>query len=71
VSQAKDYARVDFMISEKDACPYVLEINAIPGLDNGSFYPYCAALYGISENELVETILQNAVLKGKQICLET
>jgi D-alanine--D-alanine ligase len=63
VSRAKDYARVDFMISDEDGRPYVLEINAVPGLKRESFYPYGAALHGISENELMETILRDAVLE--------
>jgi D-alanine-D-alanine ligase/UDP-N-acetylmuramate--alanine ligase len=64
VSRAKDYARVDFMVGEDDNRPYVLEINAVPGLKRESFFPYGAALHGITEDELVETILQNAVLEG-------
>jgi D-alanine-D-alanine ligase/UDP-N-acetylmuramate--alanine ligase len=71
VSRAQEYARVDFMISDEDGCPYVLEINAVPGLKRESFFPYGAVLHGITEDELMEAILQNAVLEGKQICLET
>jgi D-alanine-D-alanine ligase/UDP-N-acetylmuramate--alanine ligase len=62
-TRAKDYARVDFILREEDSRPYVLEINAVPGLKQESFYPYGAALHGISENELIETILRNAVLE--------
>jgi D-alanine-D-alanine ligase/UDP-N-acetylmuramate--alanine ligase len=65
-TRAKDYARVDFILCEEDERPYVLEINAVPGLKQKSFYPYGAALHGISENELIETILRNAVLRGNR-----
>jgi D-alanine-D-alanine ligase-like ATP-grasp enzyme len=51
------------MVSEDDSRPYVLEINAVPGLKRESFFPYGAALHGITEDELMETILQNAVLE--------
>jgi D-alanine-D-alanine ligase/UDP-N-acetylmuramate--alanine ligase len=65
ISRAKDYARVDFMISDEDGRPYVLEINAVPGLKQESFFPYGAALHGLAEDELIETILRNAVSKEK------
>jgi D-alanine-D-alanine ligase/UDP-N-acetylmuramate--alanine ligase len=71
VSRAKDYARVDFMIDGKDGRPYVLEINAVPGLKPESFFPYGAALCGIAEDEFMETILKNAVPEGNSVCLET
>jgi D-alanine--D-alanine ligase len=61
VSRAKDYARVDFMVSEKEHIPYVIEINAVPGLKQGSFFPYGASLHGLTDDEFMETILQNAV----------
>jgi D-alanine--D-alanine ligase len=64
-SRAKDYARVDFMVSEKEELPYVIEINAVPGLKQGSFFPYGASLHGLKEYEFIETILQNAVIEGR------
>jgi D-alanine-D-alanine ligase/UDP-N-acetylmuramate--alanine ligase len=60
VSRAKDYARVDFMISDEDGHPYVLEINAVPGLKHGSLYPYGAGLRGFKDEEIIEAILRNA-----------
>jgi D-alanine--D-alanine ligase len=62
-TRAKCYARVDFMLREEDGKPYALEINAVPGLKPESFYPHGAALHGISENELIETILKDAVMQ--------
>jgi D-alanine-D-alanine ligase-like ATP-grasp enzyme len=65
VSRAKGYARVDFMISDEDERPFVLEINAVPGLKRESFFPYGAFLQGIMEDELMETIVRDAVLEEK------
>jgi D-alanine-D-alanine ligase/UDP-N-acetylmuramate--alanine ligase len=62
VTRAKDYARIDFMISDEAECPYVLEINAVPGLKHGSLYPYGAALFGFNDDEIIKTILHNAGL---------
>jgi D-alanine--D-alanine ligase len=62
-TRAKGYARVDFMLQEENGKPCVIEINAVPGLKQESFYPHGAALHGISENELIETILKDAVTK--------
>jgi D-alanine-D-alanine ligase/UDP-N-acetylmuramate--alanine ligase len=70
VSRAKDYARIDFMISETDGRPYVLEINAVPGLKHGSLYPYGAGLRGFKDEEVIETILRNAG-SGEAGCSET
>jgi D-alanine--D-alanine ligase len=61
-SRAKDYGRIDFMISEEDGRPYVLEINAVPGLKHGSLYPYGAAMLGLNDAEIIENILRNAGL---------
>ena len=55
---AESYARVDFMLDEENR-PYFLEINAVPGMREESFYPVAAGLAGISFAELVETILKN------------
>jgi D-alanine-D-alanine ligase/UDP-N-acetylmuramate--alanine ligase len=59
VSRAKGYARIDFMVSEADGRPYVLEINAVPGLKHGSLYPYGAGLRGFNDEEIIGTILRN------------
>jgi len=61
VTRSRHYARPDFMVSEKDGLPYCLEQTALPGLRETSFYPYGAALYGLSYDDMVEAILQNAL----------
>lgn len=59
IFNAKNYARVDFMLENGTNLLYFLEINAVPGLKKESFYPQSAEKYGLSHNELVETIVQN------------
>ena len=53
---ARDVARVDFMLDERQI-PYVLEINAVPGLKPESLLPGEAAAAGISYENLIETIM--------------
>ena len=53
-------ARVDFMIREKEF--FCLEINTIPGMTETSLLPKAAAEAGISFNELVMRILDDAGL---------
>lgn len=59
ILNAKNYARVDYMIEEETKLPYFLEINAVPGLKPESFYPQAAEKHGISFNDLIETIVKN------------
>jgi D-alanine--D-alanine ligase len=61
VTCARDYGRVDFIVSEEDGKPYTLEINAVPGLKPSSLFPNGAALYGLSYNDIIEIILQDAI----------
>ncbi len=61
-TRAKGYARVDFMISREDGLPYVLEINAVPGLKPQSLYPQASLLAGIKYEDLIEDILMNAFM---------
>lgn len=60
VTRAKGYARVDFMVSQEDGLPYVLEINAVPGLKPQSLYPQACRLAGIKYNSMIEEILLDA-----------
>lgn len=56
----KGVSRVDFLIT--DEIPYVLEINTSPGMTDISDLPAQAAAMGISYDELVLLILNNAGL---------
>ena len=58
---AKDLCRVDFMVSEEDSKPYVLEINAVPGLKRYSLMPKAAELAGIVYEDMIEDILYAAL----------
>ena len=53
-------SRVDFLIS--DGVPYILEINTSPGMTDTSDLPAQAAVMGISYDDLVLMILNNAGL---------
>ena len=57
---ARDVARVDFMVSRKTRKPYVLEINAVPGLKQGSLLPKAAIASGMQYDDLIEGILLSA-----------
>jgi len=59
IVNAKNYARIDYMIEEETNLPYFIEINAVPGLKPESFYPHAAARYGLSFNDLIEIIVRN------------
>lgn len=64
IFNAKNYARVDYMLEDGTNLPYFLEINAVPGLKSKSFYPQSAEKYGFCHNDLVETIIQNEMQEG-------
>lgn len=54
----KGASRVDMIMEENNI--FVLEINTIPGMTKNSLLPYAAGKIGISFNELVLLILENA-----------
>jgi D-alanine-D-alanine ligase len=55
----RQFARVDVMLS-KDEVPYVLEANTIPGLTPTSLFPDAAKSAGISFEELVAGLVDEA-----------
>lgn len=64
---ARDVARVDFMVSGKLQRPYVLEINAVPGLKKDSLLPSAAKYSGLRYEDVIEGILLSAwERRGKQ-----
>ena len=67
---ARDYARVDFIVSPDRSRLDVLEINAVPGLKPQSLYPRAAELAGMDYDDLIEGILLSAVRRTK-LCSET
>lgn len=57
---ARDIARIDFMVAKKDLKPYILEINAVPGLKQRSLLPGEAKMAGISYDDLICGLLEEA-----------
>ncbi len=60
----KDYSRVDMRL-DKNNIPYVLEVNANPGLTEDCFIYNAAKAAGLSYNQLISTILQHATQRYK------
>lgn len=56
----ESYARIDFRLT-KDYKSYCLEVNTLPGMTNLSLVPKMAAAAGISFEELIDKIIQNAL----------
>jgi D-alanine-D-alanine ligase len=56
----RDYSRTDFIVT-KEGRPYILEINALPGLTPLSLFPDEARAAGISFEALIERLLQFAL----------
>ena len=61
ITGARGVARVDFMVDEETNIPYVLEINAVPGLKRKSLMPREAKLCGIVYEDMIEDILRAAL----------
>ncbi len=58
-------SRTDIILAE-DGSAYVLEINTLPGLTELSLVPMIAGSKGISFNELIENIIEDAILKKQK-----
>jgi D-alanine-D-alanine ligase len=56
----RDYSRTDFIVT-KEGRPYILEINALPGLTPLSLLPDEARAAGISFEALIERLIQFAL----------
>ncbi len=56
----RDYSRTDFMVT-KEGRPYILEINALPGLTPMSLLPDEARVAGIGFDALIERLIQFAL----------
>lgn len=57
---ARDVARVDFMVSDRTQKPYMLEINAVPGLKKDSLLPRAAVYSGMRYEDVISGILLSA-----------
>jgi D-alanine-D-alanine ligase len=58
----RDYSRTDFIVS-KEGRPYILEINALPGLTPTSILPDACGAVGISYEALVERLIGYALAR--------
>lgn len=58
IFSVKDYARIDYILCGDVL--YFIEINAVPGLREESFYPFAAKLAGIEFDEIMKTIIENS-----------
>ncbi|MDE7323220.1 MAG: ATP-grasp domain-containing protein [Lachnospiraceae bacterium] len=57
---ARDVARVDFMVSDRTQRPYMLEMNAVPGLKRDSLLPKAAVYSGMRYEDVISGILISA-----------
>jgi D-alanine-D-alanine ligase len=64
----RDYSRTDFIVG-KDGRPYVLEINALPGLTPASLVPEECAAIGISYDALIDQLTNAALRRRKKACV--
>lgn len=58
----RDYARIDCML-DSEGNPYFLEINTLPGLKETSLLPMSAALFGYNFDELLQKLVEPALLR--------
>ena len=62
----RDFARVDFMISE-DGILYFLEINTLPGLTTTSLFPKSASCSGYDFSSLSQKLLEGAMSRYQDV----
>lgn len=62
----RDYARVDFMLSEKNEL-YLLEINTLPGMKETSLLPMSARCEGLDFTALVREMVTPALRRFRQV----
>jgi len=62
ILQCSGYARADFIL-DKENTPWFLEINTLPGMTATSLVPKSALAVGISFNELIQMIIDEALKK--------
>ncbi len=63
----RSWSRSDFILS--DDGPIWLEVNTLPGLTETSLFPQAAAVAGISYNQLIVLLTEDAIARHKQAAL--
>ena len=61
----RDYSRTDFIVSNEGR-PYILEVNALPGLTPHSLIPDEAASIGISYDALIDRLVLSALARRSE-----
>jgi D-alanine-D-alanine ligase len=62
----RDYSRTDFIVTASGR-PYILEINALPGLTPTSLFPEECAATGIAFDALVDRLIRAALDRGRSL----
>jgi D-alanine-D-alanine ligase len=62
----RDYSRTDFIVTSAGR-PYILEINALPGLTPTSLFPDECAATGITFDALVDRLVRAALDRGRSL----
>ncbi|GAC1301251.1 MAG: D-alanine--D-alanine ligase [Vulcanimicrobiaceae bacterium] len=62
----RDYSRTDFIVSPGGR-PYILEINALPGLTPTSLFPEVCAAAGITFDALIDRLVRAALDRGRTL----
>jgi D-alanine-D-alanine ligase len=62
----RDYSRTDVLVADSGR-PYILEINALPGLTPTSLFPEECAAAGISYDALVDRLVRAALERGRAL----
>ncbi|MGV8982889.1 D-alanine--D-alanine ligase [Clostridium sp.] len=57
----KVYARIDMIIKNEEI--YVLEINTLPGMTEGSLFPKSAKAYGLNFSQLLDKIIKYSLIE--------
>ncbi|MDP9110681.1 MAG: D-alanine--D-alanine ligase [Candidatus Eremiobacteraeota bacterium] len=66
--ELRDYSRTDIIVS-KEGRPYILEINALPGLTEMSLFPDACAAVGISYEALIDRLVGYALGRSQELAL--
>jgi D-alanine-D-alanine ligase len=62
----RDYSRTDFIVTPAGR-PYILEINALPGMTPMSVFPDEAAATGIPFDALIDRLVRSALDRGRSL----
>lgn len=66
--ELRDYSRTDIIVS-KEGRPYILEVNALPGLTEMSLFPDACAAAGISYGALIDRLVGYALARSQELAL--